>query len=110
MDPAAPRISRLAGNNFHNWKSKMQMVLEERGLWDETCRLIMIEHCVAEEGQAMYRRKSHKSFSMICPVVKDLQLRLGRTSLGASDTWSCLEAHLDKKSLAHKIFLRDDDG
>uniref|UniRef100_A0AAV1V460 DUF4219 domain-containing protein n=1 Tax=Peronospora matthiolae TaxID=2874970 RepID=A0AAV1V460_9STRA len=36
MDAAATPISRInmfKGTNFHTWKFKMQMVLEERDLW-----------------------------------------------------------------------------
>ena len=30
------RISKFQGNNFHTWKFKMQMVMEERDLWEVT--------------------------------------------------------------------------
>uniref|UniRef100_A0AAV1U672 DUF4219 domain-containing protein n=1 Tax=Peronospora matthiolae TaxID=2874970 RepID=A0AAV1U672_9STRA len=34
MDASSLRISKFDGTNFHAWKFKMQMVLEERDLWE----------------------------------------------------------------------------
>ncbi|KAK1937954.1 hypothetical protein P3T76_009691 [Phytophthora citrophthora] len=31
------RINKFDGTNFHTWKFKMRMVLEERDLWEVTC-------------------------------------------------------------------------
>ncbi|KAG2850982.1 hypothetical protein PC114_g28889 [Phytophthora cactorum] len=33
---ATARINKFDGTNFHTWKFKMQMVLEERELWEVT--------------------------------------------------------------------------
>uniref|UniRef100_H3H5W7 DUF4219 domain-containing protein n=1 Tax=Phytophthora ramorum TaxID=164328 RepID=H3H5W7_PHYRM len=33
---ATARINKFNGTNFHTWKFKMQMVLEERELWEVT--------------------------------------------------------------------------
>jgi len=34
MDSTTARINKFDGTNFHTWKFKMQMVLEERELWE----------------------------------------------------------------------------
>ncbi|KAJ0389892.1 hypothetical protein P43SY_012045 [Pythium insidiosum] len=84
----------------------MQMVLEERDLWDVTSGLIKAEHCVSTEDQLMFQRKSRKAFAIICLAMEDSQLPLVRSASGAQDAWSRLEAHFEKKSLANKLFLR----
>lgn len=68
MEPSTitARINKFDGNNFHVWKFKMQMVLEERELWEVTSDEIKIEHCVNDGDQVTYRRKSRKAFAMIC--------------------------------------------
>ena len=45
VDASTPsRINKFDGTNFHTWKFKMQMVLEERDLWDVTSGEIKLEH------------------------------------------------------------------
>ena len=38
------RINKFDGANFHLWKFKMQMVLEERDLWDVVSGEVKPEH------------------------------------------------------------------
>ena len=107
MEPATTtRINKFDGTNFHNWKFKMQMVLEERELWEVTCGEIKLEHCVTENDQVVFRKKSRKALAMICLAMEDSQLPLVRSATGAHDAWSRLEGHFEKKSLANKLFLR----
>ena len=107
MEPVTTtRINKFDGTNFHNWKFKMQMVLEERELWEVTCGEIKLEHCVTENDQVVFRKKSRKALAMICLAMEDSQLPLVRSATGAHDAWSRLEGHFEKKSLANKLFLR----
>lgn len=86
----------------------MQMVLEERELWEVTSGKIKIkmEHCVTDEDQAVYQRKSRKTFATVWLAMEDSQLPLVRSASGAYDTWSRLEAHFKRKTLANKLFMR----
>ncbi|KAF1316242.1 Integrase catalytic core protein, partial [Globisporangium splendens] len=106
MDSTASRINKFDGTNFHTWKFKMQMVLEERELWEVVSGEIKLEHCQTESDQAVYRKKSRKALAIICLALEDSQLPLVRSASGAHDAWSKLEAHFEKKSLANKLFLR----
>ena len=107
MDTAAPsRINKFDGTNFHTWKFKMQMVLEERDLWEVISGEIKLEQCVTSLDQDTYKRKSRKAMAMICLAIEDSQLPLVRLASGAHDAWSRLEGHFEKKSLANKLFLR----
>jgi len=103
---AASRINKFDGINLHTWKFKMQMVLEERELWEVVSGEIKLEHCQTESDQAVYRKKSRKAMAIICLAMEGSQLPLVRSSSGAHDAWSKLEEHFEKKSLANKLFLR----
>ena len=48
MDTSSLRISKLDGTNFHAWKFKMQMVLEERDLWEVVSGEIKAEQYVTQ--------------------------------------------------------------
>ena len=109
MDSApitAARINKFSGTNFHTWKFKMQMVLEERDLWDVVSGKVKLEHCTSNLDQATFKRKSRKALAIICLAMEDLQLPLVRSAKDAHDAWSRLEGHYEKKSLANKLFLR----
>uniref|UniRef100_A0AAV1V3Z5 DUF4219 domain-containing protein n=1 Tax=Peronospora matthiolae TaxID=2874970 RepID=A0AAV1V3Z5_9STRA len=103
MDASSLRISKFDGTNFHAWKFKMQMVLEERDLWEVVSGEIKAEQCETQLDQATYKRKSRKAMAVICLAMEDSQLPLVRSASGACDAWSRLEDHFEKKSLANKL-------
>uniref|UniRef100_H3H842 Integrase catalytic domain-containing protein n=1 Tax=Phytophthora ramorum TaxID=164328 RepID=H3H842_PHYRM len=103
---ATARINKFNGTNFHTWKFKMQMVLEERELWEVTSGEVKLEHCTTTADQATFKRKSRKALAIICLAMEDSQLPLVRSAKDAHDAWSRLEGHFEKKSLANKLFLR----
>ncbi|KAH7460381.1 Retrovirus-related Pol polyprotein from transposon TNT 1-94 [Phytophthora ramorum] len=84
----------------------MQMVLEERELWEVTSGEVKLEHCTTTADQATFKRKSRKALAIICLAMEDSQLPLVRSAKDAHDAWSRLEGHFEKKSLANKLFLR----
>ena len=45
MDPAPARINRFVGINIHTWKFKMQIVLEERDVWEVISGEVKLEQC-----------------------------------------------------------------
>uniref|UniRef100_A0AAV1TGQ7 Retrovirus-related Pol polyprotein from transposon TNT 1-94-like beta-barrel domain-containing protein n=1 Tax=Peronospora matthiolae TaxID=2874970 RepID=A0AAV1TGQ7_9STRA len=105
MPITSARINRFAGVNFHSWKFKMQMVLEERDLWDSVSGEVKLEHCVSILDQATFKRKSRKALAIICLAMEDSQLPLVRSAENAYDAWSLLEGHYEKKSSANKLFF-----
>lgn len=109
MDTASTttsRINKFDGTNFHTWKFKMRMVLEERDLWEVTSGEIKLEHCTTALDQSTFKRKSRKALAIICLAMEDSQLPLVRSAKDAYDAWSRMEGHFEKKSLANKLFLR----
>uniref|UniRef100_A0AAV1VH23 DUF4219 domain-containing protein n=1 Tax=Peronospora matthiolae TaxID=2874970 RepID=A0AAV1VH23_9STRA len=99
-------INRFAGTNFHTWKFKMQMVLEEGDLWDVVSGEVKLEHCVSTLGQSTFKRNSRKAMAIICLAMEDSQLPLVRSAENAYDAWSRLDGHYEKKSLVNKLLLR----
>ncbi|KAG3045812.1 hypothetical protein PI124_g23574 [Phytophthora idaei] len=100
------RINKFDGTNFHTWKFKMQMVLEERDLWEVVSGEAKLEYCTTALDQAAFKRKSRKALAIICLAMEDSQLPLVRSASGPHDAWSRLEGHFEKRSLANKLFLR----
>ncbi|KAG3003847.1 hypothetical protein PC121_g25532 [Phytophthora cactorum] len=84
----------------------MQMVLEERELWEVTSGEVKLEHCQTAADQALFRKKSRKALAIVCLAMEDSQLPLVRSAKDAHDAWSRLKGHFEKKSLANKLFLR----
>ena len=83
----------------------MQMVLEERDLWEVTSGEIKLENVANLMDQSGFKHKSRKALAIICLALEDSQLPLVRSATGAHDAWSRLEGHFEKKSLANKLFL-----
>ena len=106
MDLTPAHINKFDGTNYHKWKFKMQMVLEERDVWKVVSGEVKLEQCQVPTDQALFKKKSRKAFAMICLAMEDSQLPLVRSASGANDAWSRLEEHFEKKSLSNKLFLR----
>uniref|UniRef100_H3H4T3 CCHC-type domain-containing protein n=1 Tax=Phytophthora ramorum TaxID=164328 RepID=H3H4T3_PHYRM len=102
----APRAAAVYRGTTFNVEVKMQMVLEERELWEVTSGEVKLEHCTTTADQATFKRKSRKALAIICLAMEDSQLPLVRSAKDAHDAWSRLEGHFEKKSLANKLFLR----
>ncbi|KAG2956235.1 hypothetical protein PC120_g28745 [Phytophthora cactorum] len=70
---ATARINKFDGTNFHTWKFKMQMVLEERELWEVTSGEVKLEHCQTAADQALFRKKSRKALAIVCLIERSLE-------------------------------------
>ncbi|CAI5708130.1 unnamed protein product [Peronospora destructor] len=84
----------------------MQMMLEERDLWEVTSGEIKLERLTTALDHSTFKCKSRKALAMICLAIEDSQLPLVRSTSEACDAWSRLEGHFEKESLANKLFLR----
>ena len=100
-----PKINAFNGNNFHLWKFKMQMVLEDRDLWE-------VVECpdgikMGDAGEdLMYKKKMKKAMALICLSLADPQLTLVRSCTTAYEVWNTLVKHYEKPSLANRLYLR----
>ena len=91
MDSTPARINKFDGTNFHVWKFKMQMVLEERDVWEVVSGEVKLEHCQTPEDQALFKKKSRKALAMICLAMEDSQLPLFRSASCTHDALSRLQ-------------------
>ena len=108
LDYVSSHIEKFDGKNFHLWKFKMQMILEDKDLWSIVCGE---EVEPADDGPAAAsipksRKRARKAYATICLSLGDNQLSLVRSAQTAREAWQKLESHYETKSLANKLFLR----
>ena len=89
------RINKFSGTNFHVWKFRMHMVLEERDLWDVLSGEVKLEYCKSTLDQATFKRKL---LAIIFLAMEDSQLPLVRSAKDAYDAWSRLEITASRKA------------
>ena len=53
----ADRINKFSGKNFHVWKFKVQMVLEERDRRNVVSGEVKLQYCKSTLSQATFKRK-----------------------------------------------------
>ncbi|CAB3993668.1 gag-pol poly [Paramuricea clavata] len=106
------RIEKFSGENFHLWKFKMQMVLEDKDLWGivKGIEVEPTDEGTTETQRRQFQRRERKAFATICLSLGDEQLSLVRSATTAKDALSKLEGHYEVKSLANKLFLRKNMG
>ena len=102
------QIDKFDGSNFHLWKFKMQMALEDKDLWDIVSggEVEPTGEGTTEASVQKFRKRARKALATICLSLSDSQLSLVRSANTAKDAWSKLENHYEVKSLANKLFLR----
>ena len=96
------RIDKFDGTNYHLWKFKMQMVLEEKDLWDvvdgtderpaiedgrDESELSAAEHRTLLEALKAWDKKDRRAKALICLSVKDSQMGHVRNAESAMEAW-----------------------
>ena len=101
------RIEKFKGENFHLWKFKMQMVLEEKDLWNivKGDEVEPTDEGTTETQRRQFQKRERKALATICLSLGDEQMSLVRTATTAKEAWSKLESHYEVKSLANKLFF-----
>ena len=92
-------MDKFDGTKFNLWKFKMQMILEEKELWE----VVIGKDNIEDENWA---KRDRKAKAIICLSLADNQLMLVKTSTSARDAWIKLQKHFEQKGLANKLFLR----
>ena len=76
-------IDKFGGEDFHNWKFKMQMVLVAKDLWDIVDGT---EVQPKEEPKATeWRKRDRRALADICLSLKDNQLPLVRSASSSQE-------------------------
>ena len=107
MEFVSQHINKFDGTNFHFWKFKMQMVLEDKDLWSIVSGEVVepVGEGSTEASLQKFRKRARKAMATICLSLCDNQLSLVRTAETARAAWLKLENHYEIKSLANKLFL-----
>src|SRR5690349_425707 len=100
-------MEKFNGKNFHLWKFKIQMILEEKDLWD----IVSGDETKPEEvdndtARRNWEKRERKAMARICLSLHDSQLMLVKNAKSATEAWQKLEQHYERKGLASKLFLR----
>ena len=93
-------IEKFDGVNFHLWKFKMQMVLEEKGLY------YCVQEGVEKNSNSAEKAADRKALATICLALGDSQLMHVRNASCANEAWTKLEKNFEMTGLANAIFLR----
>ena len=108
MEFMSQHIDKFDGTNFHLWKFKMQMVLEDKDIWGIVSgeEVEPAGEGTTEASVQKFRKRARKALATICLSISDSQLSLVRSANTAGEARSKLENHYEVKSLANKLFLR----
>ncbi|KAF0733958.1 hypothetical protein Ae201684_009136 [Aphanomyces euteiches] len=100
------KINKFDGDNFHLWKFKMMIVLEEQDLWDIVSGVEKWEDQGDAAEQARYTKWQKKAFAIVCLSLEDSPLSMRRSCKTAKEAWKRLGDHYEKQILANKLYLR----
>lgn len=99
-------IELLNGNNFYNWKFRMQMILAEYGVDDLIANEVKAENLPSDEARKKHIKNDNKAKSIIIQCVDDGQLENLREKKTAYKMWKCLEEIYEKKGLPGQLYLK----
>lgn len=92
-------IEPLNGNNYNNWKFRMEMILAE----NEVKKLVENEVDATKSDEV---KKDNKAKSLIIQCVDDSQLESLRDCQTAYAMWNVLDGKYEKKGLPGQLFLK----
>ena len=97
-------IERLDGSNYHVWKFKMQLILEDKDLYG------VIDGTDVKpekaESVAEWVKRDKKARVTICLAVSDSTLATVRSCDTAKSVWDKLASVFESKSLVNRLFMR----
>ena len=97
-------IEKLDGTNYHVWKFKMQLILEDKELYG----VIDGSDVKSEkaEGAADWAKRDKKARVTICLALSDSVLATVRSCDTAVSVWEKLASVFESKSLVNRLFMR----
>ena len=104
----APRVvEKFNGDNFSLFKFKMEMILDEKDLWD----LVEGSEEAPSSGSdpkviAAFRKRERTAFRILCSHMVDAQIQHVKSCKGAAEAWKVLCGIHETKGLANVLFLR----
>lgn len=99
-------LEPLNGNNYYNWKFRVQLILGENKVFDITNKEVKVENFTRDEEINEFKRKDNKAKSLIVQFVADNELECLRDQNTAYKMWKTLETKYETKGLPSKMFLK----
>ena len=114
--PTLSSIEKLNVNNFHNWKFRVQMHLEERDLWDivsgaEKAPTVAAEGKSSEKEPSSadldkWRKSDRKALNAISQTINDSELIHVRNAANSAAAWKKLSEIYEAKEISRESSLR----
>lgn len=98
-------IEALNGENYYNWKFRIQMILAENNVGDHVEHELDTEGLTVAEKDALMKQE-HKAKSIIVQCVADSQLEHLRGKKTSHEMWKTLEDKFERKGLPGQLFLK----
>lgn len=92
-------LTKLNGNNYFNWRFKMQMLLTERGIWN------VVTDAAPEPITDEWTKNNQKAHSIIALNIEDDQIQHIRTCLSAKDAWGNLKDFHEKDTANNRVAI-----
>ena len=104
-----PRIvvDKFNGENFSLFKFKMEMILDEKDLWDLVEGMEIAPSTGSDEKLILaFKKRERTAFRILCTHLVDAQLQHVKSWKGAVEAWKTLCGIHETKGLANVLFLR----
>lgn len=99
-------IEALNGNNYHNWKFRMEMILAENNVLGCIEKDTNVEDIIDEKEKAAKVQLENKAKSLIIQCVNDNQLECLRDKKTAFKMWMMLKDRYEKQGLPGQLYLK----
>lgn len=92
-------IMKLNGNNYFNWRYKIEMMIKEKGAWDA------IKNPKPQDVTVEWIKMDEKAHSTIALTVEDDQIQHIRNCTTAKDAWMALKEFHEKDSPSNRVHI-----
>lgn len=99
-------VEPLTGNNFYNWKFRMETILAEHGVLYCAKTKTDLSTLADEASKKTFTNNDNKAKSLIIQCVDDSQLECLRDKNSAYEIWETLQERYEKKGLPGQLFLK----
>ena len=104
-----PRIvvDKFNGENFSLFKFKMEMILDEKDLWDLVEGTEIAPPTGSDEKLILaFKKHERTAFRILCTHLVDAQLQHVKSCKGTAEAWKTLRGIHETKGLANILFLK----
>lgn len=102
------RVALFDGNNFDNWKFRLEVVLDESGLLEYIEKDVndTVQFLTNQENIDLHRKNDKKCKSIIIRRIADSHLEYVKDKKTSMEVIQALKKTFERKSLASQLYLR----